>query len=65
SGQPRVAVPLNKLNQAPATLTLTEGQPKMEVPRKLTLDVLSIPTGEIRCAIAVVPIGFLRSHCQG
>jgi hypothetical protein len=53
------------LTQAPATLTLAEGQPKIELPRKLTLDVFSIPTCEIRCAIDVVPIGFLRSRRQG
>jgi len=45
-------------------LTLAERQPKMEVPRKLTPDVLSISTCEIPCATALVPIVSLRSRCQ-
>jgi hypothetical protein len=46
-------------------LTLTWRQPKMELPRKLTLDGLSIPTCEIRSATAVDSIVVLRSRCQG
>jgi hypothetical protein len=47
------------------TLTLAERQPKMEFPRKLTLDVLSIPTCEIHCATAFAPPDSLRSSSQG
>jgi hypothetical protein len=46
-------------------LTLIYQQPKIEFPRKLTLDVLSIATRKIRCPTALISIAVLRSCRQG